>query len=744
MAKKISIEFENQPVTTGPGFSYTISIDGYDIYYSNATSELKVEFLDNGDTPVNDYDVPIGLTLDETLQITLSFLRENYINDLVSYTLTDSTIEVLVEADATIVVSELLNAYINITVTDVEPSGNNLIYYLYLDDYTLNIYKENYLGNSTEISGSFIIKKSSVDTILTPIRGTGLELSLEANQSLTFDEFLLNKEFTYKTELLKGSNIIFEGYIKPDGCQQSYVNDQWLINIESVDGLGLLKDLSFVQTNGLRFTGKMSVYDVIKACLDRTRLSMTINTSINIEYIDYTGDNILKDIYVRTERFIKDKDDSVLMDCNEVLTSMLNLFSGVITQEDGQWWIYRPNDLELNGYTTFINQDTNTAFLKNLNSVLGSQINNFYPHHCDTNQQIEVKGAISAYRINYEYGFLEGFLKNPNLNHDEDLVYTDWETSSPLPSYVTIINDPLSNSGIKVQTKLPSAWVPPLPLPDIGIVEILTSTPIEAVENQVFAFRAKVSSKNIKCDFKFQIMTSDGYYLNIYNQWVTNPAAFVKVTCGSHRSAEVFKTFELLIPPVLNDCYITVVICAAQIRPRATFPFENGVCTVNYVELVDNEIQNSGIIGEFHTVSRLLPPSSITKENQKVFNGDGDAVLIGGIFKEDQEELTDLWSRKNKFENLPLLGISAMDDLRIQSNPIKVFSGNVYGRIPYMSVVTIDNVLGLFMPIEYDYAPKSNKSTIKLLQFYNSDLGDIEYTVSPDYGKSTIKPTIKG
>jgi hypothetical protein len=327
---------------------------------------------------------------------------------LVGYILVDSTIEVRVEGDADIVVSDLLNAYIEITVTEIEPDVQNLKYYLIFDDYTLNIYKKNYLGSASEIYGTFTLKKSSVDTILSPIRGTALELSLEANQTLTFDEFLLEDEFTYKTELLKGSQTIFEGYIKPDGCQQSYVNDAWYVNIESNDVLGALKDLSFVQSNGLRFTGKMSVYDVIKGCLDRTRLSLTINTSTEVTYVDYAGTNILKDIYVNADRFIKNENDTVIMDCNEVLTSMLNLFSAVITQQDANWWIYRPNDLQLNGYTTFINQDTNTSFTKNLNAVLGSQINNFYPHHCDGNQQIEVKGAISAYRLNYQYGFLEG------------------------------------------------------------------------------------------------------------------------------------------------------------------------------------------------------------------------------------------------------------------------------------------------------------------------------------------------
>ena len=85
-----------------------------------------------------------------------------------------------------------------------------------------------------------------------------------------------------------------------------------------------------------------------------------------------------------------------------------------------------------------------------------------------------------------------------------------------------------------------------------------------------------------------------------------------------------------------------------------------------------------------------------------------------------------------------------MDDLRIQANAIKIFSGSVYGEIPYMSVINIDNIDGLFMPIEYSYDFRTKLLELKSLQFYNADLADIQYLVSPDYGNNTIKPTIKG
>lgn len=735
MAKKINIAFSAQPVTGVEGFNYSIQVSGFDIIYSSGADECKINFIPNGDTPAEVFELPIGLTLDDTLQATLSFLRENYINDLISYSLNENTIEVLIEADAVVTINDV-NDNIDITTEDIEPSGSNLIYYLLFDDYTLNIYKNNYQGNATRIYGSFSIKKSSVDSILTPIRGTGLQLYLEANKSITFADFALAKEFTYKTELLNLTDIVFKGYIKPDGIQQNYVANEWLINIESTDSLGALKDLSFVQANGLRFTGKMSLYEVIKGCLDRTKLSMDINTSVNLEYIGYTGTNILKDSYVNSDRYIKDKDDSVLMDCNEVLTSVLNMFSAVITQEDGQWWICRPNDLVVDGYTEFINQTTNTTFLKNLNADLGSQINNFNPHHCDSNQQIEVKGAISAYRLNYKYGFIDGFIINTNLNHDDSLIYSDWIVNPLLPPNI-LVNDPLNPSGALMKSRLaPTTF---------SLTEVMESNTFAGFENQVLTFRAKVTTNYRFHGFYFKIKTSDGYFLNNQNEWVLGESTkpFVRVNCGRNFvPAPINADYELLMPPLLNDCDVSVIIC----RPHyddVSVTYNPGIGEVTYCQILDNEIQKQGIVGEFHTVTRFDPPSSITKENQKVYNGDGTAILIGSIYKSDQTTLTDLWTRNNKFENLPLLGISAMDDLRIQANPIQVFSGSIYGYIPYLSVVKIDGVTGVFMFIEYDYDYKSNKIQAKLMQFYNDDIAAIEYIISPDYGNNTIKPTIK-
>lgn len=733
MAKKILIEFLDEPITTGVGWLFDISVNGQYIYFNSGFRDCEIAFLPNG-TPLVDLDfneIAVGTTLQETLQITLEHLRTNFANASLSYSLIGNVIEIYINANAIITIDASINANISITQEVVGIEFQGLKYFINYEDYYLSITQKGYLGFSNEIYGQIEINKGSVENILDPIRGTGLNLALEANSALTFDEFALADEMTYFVQLKKGVKILFNGFIKPDGIQQSWVNTDWLVNIEVIDGLGAMKDLSFVQLNGTHFTGKISIFDIIKGCLDKTGSLMTINTSVNIAWDSYVGSNMLKDTYLNAARYYK-KDGETVMDCNEVLTSILNIFSAVVTQEDGQWWIYRPNDLALNQNTSFINQTTNIIFTKNFSANLGSQIDNYFPHHSDSNQQIEMKGAISAYRLKYEYGFIDGFIKNKDLVHDNNMLFSEWTLNGSLPTGI-LINDPLDLNGINLNSI------------DVGdtVIDVLTSNSYPCEEGAILKLNVRVKALRGGQKFYFRIKRSDGKYSDNKGQWTMTPS-LIENRVGDRGVRDSSNDFVFTTKEVDSTCTFKVVICT----PKASFTALHGasidsVCEINYIDITDATQTQSGIVGAFYTVSRKNPPSSITKENQTVYNGDSTSLLIGSIYKSDQTTLTETWSRVNKFDGKPILLISAEDDLRIQSSPVKVFSGGIYGYIPYLSVININNVLGLFMFTEYNYNIMSKKINAKMTQFYNTDLGDIDYNISPDFG-NTVKPTIKG
>ena len=596
-------------------------------------------------------------------------------------------------------------------------------YYIIFDDYRLSITLKNYLGASTEIFGNITLNKGDVDTILEPIRGSGLNLSLEANSTITFDEFALADEQSYYVQLKKGNDVIYNGFIKPDGIQQSWINEEWLVNIEVIDGLGAMKDLSFVKSDGFHFTGKLSFYEVIKGCLDRTGLLMPIYSSIGLAYDGYIGTNILKDTYVNASRYVK-KDSETIMDCNEVLTSILNIFSAVITQENGIWWVYRPTDLKPN--TTFINNTLDTEIVVKTNYTLGSNIDNYYPHHCDSNQQIEVKGAISAYRLRYEYGFLDGFILNKELVHDKFLNFDNWTVNGANAGY--LINDLSDLSGLKMYSDFNA------------LLEIMTSNSFTATIGAVLNLKATFATLAGRHFFRFRLKRSDGKYCNSLGVWTTNPSDYFQGSGGSQNGENETSEFSFKTEAIDANCTVTLTI----LRPVYAALYANiQPVEITKIDVTDASQTQTGVIGQFYTVSRVTPPSSITKENQTVSNGDSTSLLIGSLYKSDKITLTEYWNRTGFTENKPILLISAEDDLRVQRNPIKIFSGGIYGQFPYLSIISINNIIGSFMFTNYSYDLRSNKMSAKLTQLYQDEVGDIEFLITPDYG-NTVKPTIKG
>jgi len=597
--------------------------------------------------------------------------------------------------------------------------------YFIRNDYTgylVQIFETRFSGASTEIFGKISFDKGSVDNILDTIRGTGLSLKLEANPLLTFDEFSEADEKTYTVKVTKNSVTVFNGFLKPDGVTQSFVRDIWVVDLDFIDGLGTLKDLSFVKSNGFTFTGKLSMFEVIEACLARTGIVMTINSFIDVYYIDYAGTNILKDTYINSERFVK-VDDNTIMTCEEVLNSVLNIFSACITQQDGQWWVYRPNEFINN--VTFIDNTLNTTFTKNLYKKVGSQIDNYFPHHSNGNQQIQTKGAISAYRLNYKYGFKTGMNSNPTLHHDSALIFDSWTKATNLYGTV-LINDLNDTMGLKMETK----YI----LSDPILKEILRSQSVFVNAGSQIDLKVELSVEtNSQTNFGFNIVRSDGYWTDSNGVW-KNTETLARVTQNGAGSFE----WTLKIEPVPSDCTVYVIIKSAvsdKISPV--------VVEVQRCELINN-FNYDGKIGEFHTVQRNSAPSSIIKENQEVYNGDsiGD-VFIGAIYKSDKTTLTTVWTRKGKLEEKSILQISAEDDMRIQQKPIKEFTGDFYGYLPYLSVIEINNINGLFMFVEYSYDTDTNITKGKLLQFFTSEVADLNYSLTFDYGQTT-KPSIRG
>ena len=555
-----------------------------------------------------------------------------------------------------------------------------------------------FVGDSTQIYGSCSLEYSETKDTLEPVRGSGLQIDLEADSGLTFYDLYSEEERTFSVVYTRANETLFNGWLSPEGIYESFVTDKWIISLDCTDGLGFLANLSYVEdATGLNFVGKQSLLEIVVNCLKRTKTPQNILTSVKIYYdgLDQTL-NTFANVYYNADRFVKEDRGDTYMNCEEVLKSVLEPFGAVITAYKGEWLIYKPNSLvDFSSQIFFTYDNLGVALNPTSRTIdfafaLGSQIDAYYPHHVNGNQQKTIKSSIGAYRINYKYGLVKG------------LIYIDNFTLSG------------SSSGFLSTTKLISAETR---------LRLSVRTTSEFFNNEGFSSDVVLKITN-GVDTKYY----DG------SDWVV---AFSKMALQINGNfvGEITRT------PFLGDISISI----PGVNTYPNYLNETGEVYVGFsIDIVpagtDQEKE-----GENHTFQRTLKPSSKIKDIKKVFNGDDESdIYVGTIYKADETTTTEFWTRFGAAETKPLLRIMGEERMKMYAKPLQVYKGDVYGYFNYLSLVTINGLTGKFMPTSFNYDAATNTTSLELTEVLNSDiLSDVFYQLTFDYG-NVVEPTIKG
>lgn len=754
MAKKIIISYSENPQIPDT-FGFALFLDGLAIPIG-AFLGVNVNYYQVGLPNNAPFQIAILPSLSQTIDNTVGFLNSSYSHPSITYTRVNDTIEVFVNIEnLTVTTSEDSGGRFSLSVQDVEYNEDfDLIYFFEYDNvngdvFLCRINKKGYSGGATQIYGKATITKGSAKDHLDTFRGTGLDIQLEANKNLTLSDLYTDDEQSFTVRFYKNNKLVFRGFLKPDDVFESFVQDAWYINFTAIDGLGVLENLSFVQDNGLFFVGKMKAFDIVYYCLKRTGIPMKINTYINTYYDGLTPSDTLDPLqktYLNSSRFIKN-DDSTIMSCEEVFKSVLDIFQAVITQVDGEWYIYKPNELYVNQYPKFRRYNEAGVYLglntKNITGVLGSQINNFYPHHCGANQRKKIKGAISAFRLGYKYGKLKGLMLNSDFQYSGNILvpYENWTVNLPDASGKIII-DPTNAYGLKSYASnfSPSKLITSDP-------KLLEGTFFYTFKSSVGVFLTSGTVYNTDFTMTFYFKVRAGaFFLDVDGNWSTTDQLIfytVRIDAAGDLMNKISTfDFETKAKALPSDLNITIEIFT--VREDYNFINTNTKLIIEHTYCDITPTVADTLEGEFHTVQRKNKPSTLVKENNTVYNGDrNNAEYVGDLFKEDTQTPTNLWFRKGVFEKKPLLRIAAEDELRMQQKPLIDFYGDVYGEMPYLSIISINNIQGKFMPIEWEYDTVRNICKIRYLEIYAEELSDIDYVFTFDYG-NTVKPTIKG
>jgi len=638
----------------------------------------------------------------------------------------------------------------NITQDDRQP--------LVFDDATLEIYEkdgvdapETILGVENPIQINY---QNTGEEIFEPFIGSEATLNLIATAEFQLEDLYTEDELRWLINIKRNGSVIWRGFIIPDGCQESFTFTPYTISVNAVDTLGLLKNLSYVQNDGNFWLGKQTFIEVIYNCLNRVQIpDMNIYTCVNVteeSYATADSDDPLALTYVNAETYLKD-DNINPLDCQEVLDKILRLWTAVIIQSEGDWYIFRPNELALSDslvFRKYVGGVYDSYVTKTLGQVLGGHTEGavIAPlFHYNTDQLKMIEKPFKNNSMAFMYGV--------NQNADEELDNPNLEGASrDNPATCPDPLGPCDNITVPGYTKTGTMYLGINPTG--GVIFYSDGGPNPTYTNyyendNLIPVTFNLSVKNylifvieyinpayvFGVDMNFSIILEDGgsttWYLQQDGSWDT-PAVGYKVRSSPGTTG----TLTIRTDIVPSSGNITFRILA----PSGTFEdiIYTSISAKVYLSLGDQ-------LGEIHTATQTgnysFVPDTIT-----VLNGDSNASLImGAMYETDQTTLTSNWYRKYAVESVlaspfatykPLLRLAVEEKERMHARPYIKFDGTIFGYFNPLSRFVINLLTGYFMPVKMNYDIQANTTQTTLRRIINEEI-EQDYELTPDYGETT-------
>jgi len=557
-------------------------------------------------------------------------------------------------------------------------------------------------------------------------------------------------------------DLIWQGFIIPDGCQESFTFAPYAISVNAVDGIGLLKNLSYVQNDGNFYLGKQTFIEVIQACLVRLDApSLVLNTCVNIYETSMTqGDSYdpFDMAYVNAERYLKD-DQFTPMNCEDVLRSILEEWTAVIVQSDGEWYIYRPTELALSGDLVFrryldgyriYDQPTITT---DLDATLGGESEGIVlaPYfHINTDQMKMIDRPYKNASMSYLYGKIENtdeMLANPNLAGAGSCV------GDPIGPCDTVIIPGYTKTGTMYAGLYPTGGV--IFYTTEGNYPVLTNYyqnnnlipvtfNITNQERVKFIIEYENPNPLYGTDMNFVISLYDGlntHYLQADGSWAITPVQPGINYYQLNSQIGVGGTETIISNPVPISGNITFRILAPWTTHNIVY---TRISAYVFLDFGDD-------VGEIHTATQT-GKFTFVPETINVFNGDSpNKMYVGAIYQDDQTTLTEGWVRRGLSEsilaepyeaNKQFLRIAVEEKQRLFAGPFVRFEGSIFGYFNPVTRWSINSIDGYFMNLSLNYDLQQNICKAVLGRVVNAEIA-LDYLKIPDYG-ATTRVTVKG
>ena len=204
------------------------------------------------------------------------------------------------------------------------------------NDYRIDISQDGYAGVTLDrcVGGAPVLRRDNNERI----GGTSLEFLAECNSNEEYAVLYTSDPHEFKAELYANGSLIWQGYVSTELYAEPDIAPPYDVTITCTDGLGELKNVTFVGGN------TSSLEATISGLLTSTGLSLSLQKVSSISAVRAQLDFLSSAIY--DSRHLTGKTSY------EVLQIILRSLNMRITQVAGAWLLYRESDIRASSLRT--------------------------------------------------------------------------------------------------------------------------------------------------------------------------------------------------------------------------------------------------------------------------------------------------------------------------------------------------------------------------------------------------------
>lgn len=287
----------------------------------------------------------------------------------------------------------------------------------------VNIYQDGYAGNADIRHANAGIRVEWGDRgaeEMPGVYGSSCSVYFDAEADYEFLYLFSEDARKHLVEIEKTGSLFWKGYVEPGTWSEPLIAAPYPVECTAYDGLGFLKDVDFVDANGDNYTGRKSWYELARICLDKTGLSLNINTAINwSEEAQTAGTDVTKMHTINCDVFAG-------ISCYDVLQ---NLFPDCrIFQRQGQWWIIANSNLEYNVFNYFRTTPAGVVTSGTIDFIAAD----FW---FENEPRMDIERAIKKITVIQDYGYNANLVGNGSFtDYDSELQQFDkWTNVNVTP-----------------------------------------------------------------------------------------------------------------------------------------------------------------------------------------------------------------------------------------------------------------------------------------------------------------------